>query len=483
MPRWTVLPLIFLLVPALTDSVRADAGLAPTPNTPSVEVMSAPEPQPWPGEELSGGTATVFDHSHAAFGRALHNLDRGRWMSMRAGKRLFENAWHTTAEPGPRGGLGPRFNTVSCSGCHFRDGRGAPPKDVMAAPEPPPRVLRLRRSDGTPDPRYGVQLNEHGVGLAGEGAFAVDRVAVDQVTFAEAETDGLPYPAGDLRPVLSRPAARMEKAGLGPLHPDTRLDLRVPPILVGMGLLEAVPDATLEALADPDDRDGDGISGRVRRLDDGRIGRFGWTASQPDLESQVAGAFLEDLGVTSELRPDANCAADDAACRRLAGDAVELSAYQLGRVALYTRLLGPPARRDWDDPEVLRGRDTFVAVGCAACHVPSLETGTGDEVLPELAGQTIRPFTDLLLHDLGPELADEASEPGVEPGEWRTAPLWGLGLIERVNGHLYLLHDGRARSIEEAILWHGGEAATSRAAFVDLSPAERRALLRFLESL
>ena len=428
--------------------------------------------RPLPGEEASGGSTTVFDRGHGAFGRALENLDPSRWPAMRAGKRLVDSPWGQ----GPRQGLGPRFNTVSCSGCHFRDGRGAPPKAMMAPPEPAPLIARLRSTDGKPDPVYGAQLNDHGVGVPGEG-----RLDARWTEILWRSEDGEEF-------YLRRPEARVHDLTLGPTADETRVDLRVPPTLVGLGLLEAVPVETLEASADPDDLDGDGVSGRLRRVRNNEVGRFGWTAAQPNLRDQVAAAFLEDIGITSELQPVANCSPDDEACRRSAGADVELSEYQLDRVALYTRLLAPPARRDWTDPQVLEGRELFAQIGCASCHIPSLRTVTAAQaeergILPELADQTIRPFTDLLLHDLGPDLADGGREDGVEPGEWRTAPLWGLGLQERVNGHLSLLHDGRARTFEEAVLWHGGEASSSRRAYVDLSLEERESLLRFLQSL
>lgn len=462
-----LVPLVFLVVWLPTLGLQAD------------DAAVDPPPRLWPGEELAGGETTVFDQNHGAFGHALSNLERSRWIALRVGKRLFESPWEVPDRdlgPGSRRGLGPRHNAVACSDCHFRDGRGAPPAEVMAPPEPPPRVARLRRvHDGAPDSRYGAQLNDRGVGVPAEGILAIRSVETSRRV------------AGGREVPLRRPRVELSELALGPLHPETRVSLRIPPTLVGLGLLEAVPESALEALADPDDQDGDGISGRLRRVpgpDGPVVGRFGWTAAQPDLESQVASAFHEDLGVTSSHHPRANCPAEDAACRRLAGEALELSETQLAQVALYTRLLGPPARRGWDEPEVLRGREVFVRVGCADCHVPSLPTASaGPGILPELADQTIRPYTDLLLHDLGPELADEATEPGIEPGEWRTAPLWGLGLLERVNGHLYLLHDGRARSIDEAILWHGGEAARSRERFTELSTSDHEALLRFLESL
>ncbi|MCB1034728.1 MAG: thiol oxidoreductase, partial [Acidobacteria bacterium] len=251
--------------------------------------------------------------------------------------------------------------------------------------------------------------------------------------------------------------------------------------------------------------DGDGISGRLQRIPGptgSRVGRFGWKAAQPDLESQIARAFHEDMGVTSRRYPEANCPTGDEACLLQEGQEIELTDSDLHLVALYARLLAPPARRDWQDPAVLRGRDLFVSTGCSDCHRTELETAAVEraaenpsearerstpppqpEILPELAGQTIRPFTDLLLHDMGPELADGIVEHSASASEWRTAPLWGLGLLERVNGHLRLLHDGRARTVEEAILWHGGEGAASREAYTQLPDDRRAALLQFLRSL
>ena len=289
---------------------------------------------------------------------------------------------------------------------------------------------------------------------------------------------------------LRRPLPSLENLSRGPLDPESGLSLRIPPTLVGLGLLEAVPQSRLEALADPRDDDGDGISGRLQRIPHPageKVGRFGWKAGQPNLESQVARAFSEDLGVTSSRFPEPNCSPGDSGCRQLATPrepaSTELSDTQLRRVALYLRLLAPPARRGWQDREVLEGRQVFLALGCGGCHRPELETGTGPRVLRELRGQTIRPFTDLLLHDMGPDLADGVAEHRASPSEWRTPPLWGLGLLERVNGHLRLLHDGRAHSMEEAILWHGGEAEGAREGFIHLAGRDRKALLRFLYSL
>lgn len=481
-----------LCIIALLGALASLVAAAPIEHPPS-------EHQPWPGEELAGGATTVYDDTASAFGRALSNLDRSRWLAMRAGKRLFENPWEPSeAVPAtaPRRGLGPLYNATSCAACHFRDGRGGPaPASARSQPGTPeltlaPLLAKLSLAAGDhadgPDPVYGAQLNDRGAGTVPEGRLVIvhERVV----------TDG--------GPVLLRPRARIVDLARGPLDRRTRISLRTPPTLVGLGLLEAVSDAEIEALADPDDRDGDGISGRVRRISVGdgntAVGRFGWKAGQATLDGQVAKAFHQDLGVTSPLHPEPNCLAGDARCRVALGDVsdVELGADDLERVALYIRLLAPPARRDWQDAQVLAGRDAFMAVGCGACHRPRLETapagspsapsgpnGAGREPLPELAGQTIRPYTDLLLHDMGPGLDDGVAEIGAASSEWRTPPLWGLGLLERVNGHARFLHDGRARSFEEAILWHGGEADGAREAYRRLPEEQRLALLRFLRSL
>lgn len=516
--RWKPVLRRGALVIALT-SLLAAPGTVPT--LAESRVSAAPEPQvgspaPWPGEELAGGETTVFDDSPSAFGRALSNLDRGRWLAMRAGKRLFEIPWQDPAEApetAPRRGLGPLHNATACTDCHFRDGRGGPPPaSARTQPgpptlTPPPVLAKLSLPAGAlggdlgggPDPLYGEQLNDLAVGLAPEGRLVIEH---ERVTYEQLAAEQLAYQqvtAGP-GPALLRPRPRIEGLDRGPLHPQVRTSLRIPPTLIGLGLLEAVPDSRLEALADPEDRDGDGISGRVQRVplegrEEGKgaataIGRFGWKAGQATIEDQVAKAFHQDLGVTSPLYPEPNCPAGDEACRnahRSQGQpGVELPEEDLALVALYTRLLAPPARRDWQDAEVLAGREAFLAVGCGSCHLPQLETASwapGSGILPELAGQTIRPYTDLLLHDMGTELDDGVAEHGASSSEWRTPPLWGLGLLERVNGHVRLLHDGRARSFEEAILWHGGEADGSRQAYVRLPAEERSALLRFLRSL
>jgi CxxC motif-containing protein (DUF1111 family) len=262
---------------------------------------------------------------------------------------------------------------------------------------------------------------------------------------------------------------------------------RIAPQLPGVGLLEVVPEGDIMALADADDRDGDGISGRPNLVwdflaNEVRLGRFGWKANVPTLLQQNASAFLGDIGITSSPFSDTNCTSVEIACLEAPnGGSPEVDDLKLDRVTFYTQTLAVPARRSVEDPMVTAGEDLFTEIGCTSCHVASLNTGTSD--VPELSNQLIHAYTDLLLHDMGPGLADGRPDFEASGKEWRTPPLWGIGLIETVNGHTRLLHDGRARTIEEAILWHAGEAEAARARFTSLTLDQVEALLAFLESL
>lgn len=426
-----------------------------------------------------GGDATFPISTEKAFTFPAANLRAEHQRPFFFGNRVFNTNW--TIAPGSVAsfdGLGPTYNRVSCSGCHIRDGRGRPPDDGAGPFQSMLFRLGARLPDGsvaTAHPDYGDQLNERAVpGVPAEGRGRIRWV----------ETRG--RLADDTAWSLLRPSYAIEAAAFGADH-DIVISPRVAPAVIGLGLLEAVPEATLEALADPDDRDGDGISGRVNLVwsDSARRlmpGRFGWKANVATLADQNAGAALGDIGLTSPLRPEPNCPPAQRACRAAAVDsAPELAASFLERLTLYTRLLAVPAQRDADDPAVQRGAALFREIGCAACHLPTLRTG--EAALPELAAQTFHPFTDLLLHDLGDGLADGRPDGLATGREWRTAPLWGLGLIGRVNGHDRLLHDGRARGFAEAILWHGGEGQAARDAFAGLDRRDRDALVAFLASL
>ncbi|PTL84016.1 di-heme oxidoredictase family protein [Vitiosangium sp. GDMCC 1.1324] len=440
------------------------------------------EEGPEPGEELSGGNTTVHDTTRNAFTLAARNLQGERRDAFFVGNAIFNRNW-VTAPSSTEGldGLGPTFNAPSCAGCHFKDGRGKPPLE----PDEKPLSLLFRLSipgqdaHGGPlgDPTYGGQLQPQSIlGVPAEG-----HVAITYTTREGHYADGTAY-------TLEEPHYALVDLAFGPTHPELMVSPRVAPAMVGLGLLEAIPQAALEKLADPNDTNGDGISGRLNHVWDVehgevRVGRFGWKSNQPSLRQQNAGAFRGDIGITSDLFPEEECTAAQDACRAApSGGSPELDAQKLEQVTFYSRTLAVPARRDVDQPEVLKGRRLFREVDCAKCHVPRHETGTLEE-MPELSGQVIFPYTDLLLHDMGPDLADNRPDFEATGSEWRTPPLWGIGLVHTVNQHSRFLHDGRARSLEEAILWHGGEAERSREHFRNLSATDRAALLRFLESL
>jgi len=426
-----------------------------------------------------GGDATTEAGPGRAFGEHAPGLDDAALGRFARGRRTFETPWiEAPASVAHFDGLGPFYTRRSCSGCHAFDGRGRLP---AGAGEPTAAVVvklgRAGRAGGRlPDPRYGLVLNERAVrGLAAEGRPVVEWEPVEHL-----------YPDG-ASVTLRRPRVRFADLGYGPLADDTRVSLRVPPAVFGAGLLEAVPDSLIATLADPADADGDGISGRVAWLDGGpsadrRAGRFGWKAAQGSVADQVAASLDDELGITTPARPHSELTGFQRAARSLPdGGRPELMGAALEALVDFCRWTAVPSRRGLEDPTVRRGARKFRDSGCAGCHVPTLTTGDAGQ--RPLAPQVIHPFTDLLLHDLGPGLADGMPEGAAGEAEWRTPPLWGLGLAGTVNAHRFLLHDGRARTPEEAILWHGGEAARSREAFRALSAAERRDLVRFLDSL
>ena len=430
---------------------------------------------------------TVPVQGRDAFSRPLPALDPVHRAAFHAGRSLFQQVWTVGPSEGrpDLNGLGPLFNRQSCIACHAKNGRGEPPEgenDSMRS-----TLVRLSVPGGgagdapQPHPVYGDQFNPDGIpGVPGEGrATLVWSERIDRLA------DGTPV-------ALRRPDLRLSNLGYGPLGPEVMTSVRMAPPLVGLGLLEAVPEADLLALADPDDRDGDGVRGRVNLVWDAArgtfaVGRFGLKANQPSLRQQNAGAFDGDLGLTSTVFPQHGCTAAQTACRAAAGEDTEnagpeLSDEQLDLVTLYTRALAVPARRNANDPLVRVGEGLFSAIGCAACHTPTLRTGPSP-ALPDLAGQTIHPYTDLLLHDMGEGLADGRPDFQATGRQWRTPPLWGLGLTAVVTDRPTYLHDGRARTLLEAILWHGGEAGPVREAVRRMPSLNRKALLAFLESL
>ena len=431
-------------------------------------------------EEL-GGDTTAFTTTRNAFGLPARNLGRDQRRTFAVGNSFFRQNWVTApASTAARDGLGPAFNAQSCSSCHTLDGRGKPPDDT----DDPERGLLFRitipgagpHGGPKPDPVYGGQLQDRSVLLTP----AEGRMIIDYSEMPGQFDDGEAYS-------LRSPAYEIGDRAFGPLHPEVMLSPRVAPVVVGMGLLEAIPEADILSLADPDDADGDGISGRPNMVWDvqrGELvpGRFGWKANQPTVEQQTAGAFLGDIGITSPLFPEENCPEAQREClETLNGGSPEIPDERFAKVVFYTQTLAVPAMRNIDDPQVARGARLFAKAGCNTCHTQSHTTG--EHPIGAVSHQTIYPYTDLLLHDMGEGLADGATDFDASGREWRTPPLWGIGLVETVNKHTMFLHDGRARNLVEAILWHGGEAEKSKEQFKGFTKEERDALIKFLESL
>ena len=430
-------------------------------------------------DERLGGDTTAFSKGRNAFELSARNLTNEERRIFEIGDSFFTQNWVTApASTAGRDGLGPTFNAQSCSSCHAHDGRARPPEHD----DDPVRGLLLRLSVHGPDgpidePNYGGQLQDRAVvGVPVEG-----RISISYATTSGRYADGTSYS-------LRKPTYTILDPAFGQLEPGLMISPRIAPSTFGMGLLEAIPEERILALADPDDADGDGVSGRRNMVWDARqgklvLGRFGWKANQPTVEQQAAAAFRGDIGITSSLFAEENCPLAQATCRESPnGGSPEIPDERLAKVTFYVQTLAVPAMRDVDDATVHQGARFFVKVGCAACHTPRHVT-MEDHSIPALRNQTIYPYTDLLLHDMGEGLADNRPDGQASGREWRTAPLWGIGLVEVVNGHTRFLHDGRARSIEEAILWHGGEAEGSRDSFMQLSREDREALLQFLRSL
>ncbi|MEM9721250.1 MAG: di-heme oxidoredictase family protein [Bacteroidota bacterium] len=436
---------------------------------------------PEAGEHLSGGQATVSDSSPNAFGFQAPGVDGMDELLFFVGNSFFNQNWVSApASTKARDGLGPFFNARSCAACHFKDGRGQPPSSLGRTGEG--MVIRLSIPGEGP---FGGPLPEHTYGgqLQDQALLGVMREGGIEILYIEEPGT---YPDGTTY-ILRKPLYKLIDLAYGEMDPSVQLSPRVGPQVIGLGLLEAIAEEDILALADESDGDQDGISGRPNYVWDIEsqstvMGRFGWKANQPSLLQQVASAFNGDIGIKTYLLPEENCQ-DNEACQDLPdGGVTEIDDDDLLKVVLYSSTLAVPARRNWEDQEVLRGKKLFTEIGCTSCHVPKFVTGAHHR-FDALSNQTIRPYTDLLLHDMGEGLADNRPDFEATGREWRTPPLWGIGLFNTVNKHTFYLHDGRARNLEEAILWHGGEALQSQARFKALSITERNELLTFLESL
>ena len=432
----------------------------------------------------SGTSKTPLDRN--AFSQMHPSLSFAQRETFNLGNALFRKLWVSSpSSTQASDGLGPLFNARGCQSCHIKDGRGQLPANGETAAS---FLMQLGPAAGAPedwsgDAQYGRQLQTFATpGLSGEARIRIDYEEHD-VRFDDGSTISLrtpTYTLGDL--------------SAGELAPTTALTPRLAPSMIGLGLLEAISDSDILNQEDPDDRDDDGISGRVNRVRDAdgtRLGRFGLKADKPTVLEQAAAAFATDMGLSNTLHPANAGDCTDVQQRCLDaphGEQLRLGKHEVPRelldlVTFYSSNLAPPVRREVDAPEVLQGKAAFYEAGCAACHTPKYVTSR-DAADAQHRFQLIWPYTDMLLHDMGKGLADDiGSFGGVSGREWRTTPLWGAGLAQTVNPQATFLHDGRARTLMEAVLWHGGEARRAREAVIAMPRTERDSLIRFLESL
>ncbi|WP_395601394.1 di-heme oxidoredictase family protein [Pseudomonas sp. A1230] len=445
-----------------------------------------------PGEARSGGAATVRKTDQNAFSLPSANLPPSRRVDFSVGNSFFRSPWVTApSTTTARDGLGPLFNTNACQNCHIKDGRGHPPLPNAAnsvsmlvrlsIPDAPQYAKVIEQLGVVPEPVYGGQFQDMAVpGVVPEGKVRVEYTPVP-VRFK----DGTEVE-------LRKPVLQITQLGYGPMHPDTRFSARVAPPMIGLGLLEAIPEDAILANAAAQAKDKNGINGRPNRVWDDElqktvIGRFGWKAGQPNLNQQNVHAFSGDMGLTTSLRPFDDCTDAQTACKQAPNGngpngEPEVSDNILRLVLFYSRNLAVPARRGINDEQVLAGKNLFFQAGCQSCHTPKYTTAA-NAAEPELASQVIRPYSDLLLHDMGDGLADNRTEFQASGRDWRTPPLWGIGLTQAVSGHTQFLHDGRARNLLEAVLWHGGEAQAAQQQVLAFNAEQRAALLAFLNSL
>jgi len=449
--------------------------------------------------EATGGPTTVWANGKNAFSFPAANLTDEERTRFVIGNSFFKRNWvQAPASTKVRDGLGPHFISRSCGGCHVLDGRGQPPefKKGLLEHAPPTEMLIRLSVPGTPhphdgvvpEPTYGDQFNNAAIeGVKPEGDVVIRHTPVHG-RFA----DGTRY-------TLQQPHYGFKNLGYGPMAANVMLSPRVAPQLMGIGLIEAIPEAEVLANAKTQATLPGPIKGLAARVWDApsqqmMLGRFGWKAGAATIAHQSAGAFRGDIGITSVWAPEEACTPAQADClaapRGGHGDEHEIDLKTLEDVVFYQAVLAPAARRKPTDPQVLKGQALFAQAQCAVCHRPSYTTAQPPLAgrfprlsSPALVGHTIHPYTDLLLHDMGPALADNRPESMASGRHWKTPPLWGIGLLKDVNGHTRLLHDGRANGVLEAVLWHGGEAEEARQRVLKMSKAERAALVKFVESL
>jgi CxxC motif-containing protein (DUF1111 family) len=425
-------------------------------------------------DQLSGGDATVFDATSKAFGIAFANMSAYDEHVHEVGDLIFNQSFVTAPAP-IHSGLGPIFNNTSCGSCHHNDGIGLP----TAGDAQSSLLMRISLpgmdANGGPlaVPGYGLQIQDKAAyGVSPEAKVNIS-YTYQTYSFNDGETYELRTPAYTLTNLYT------------PIQGSYLLSPRLAPPMIGLGLLEAVPESEIVANADPNDANGDGIKGVANYVWDVstksmQLGRFGWKANTASILTQVATAFNQDMGLTSSIIP-VESSFGQSQYDGLKDDP-ELPDTTLNAVKFYAQTLSVPARRNVTDATIKRGEQLFILAKCANCHRQTLTTGV-NVAFPALSNQVIHPYTDMLVHHMGAGLADNRPDYKADGQSWRTAPLWGLGLYETVNNPGYYLHDGRARTLVEAIMWHNGEAAPSQSYFASLSQADRNAILKFLGSL
>ena len=439
--------------------------------------------------DLSAGAFTIDRADAQAYSEPAPVLDLKQRGVFMVGRNVFRRQWASIVSLNGDWGLGPTFVADRCSACHINTGRGRPP-------DPGEQMLSVLvrvsmpgigpHGAPRPHPAYGEQLQNRALdGSNVDLAYAGAPVPREAELYLDWEARTVAYADGEAAE-LRAPKLRVENPSFGMLDDDVMISVRMAQPIFGLGLLEAVPEAALLDMARA--QKALGYGGRLNYVWDSTLeqpapGRFGWKANQPSLKQQIATAAFEDMGLSSRMFPNQNCPPVQAICmRHLPGNFPEIIDYEINALELWMHGLAVPARRNMRDSDVQRGEQLFARAQCAVCHVPELRTGSFP-AMRQLSNRSFRPYTDLLLHDMGEGLADGRPDFLAGPRDWRTPPLWGLGLSQIVSGSSALLHDGRARNVAEAILWHGGEAQASREYFRNMPRAERDALVRFVEAI
>ena len=439
---------------------------------------------------LSAGSFTIRRFDRQAFSEPAPVLTHKQRHIFMLGRNVFNRQWAAVTSLNGDWGLGPTFIADRCSACHVNTGRGSPP----ASSDEQLLSLLVRLSipgndaHGGPKPHssYGDQIQNRSMdGRNVDLAYSGTPVPNEADLFLDWEEQTVAFADGETV-TLRKPKLRIESLKFGELGNDVTLSLRMAPPLVGIGFLDAVTDETILAIAA--NQKSQNLNGRPNRVWDAvnkrmALGRYGWKANVPNLKQQIAAAALGDMGVNSNLFPEQNCPPVQTVCeKQLPGNFPEIIDHEIDALELWLQGLAVPARRDVDDPAVRRGAALFLSAQCAVCHAPEMKTGKFPK-LPQLSDQAFHAYTDLLVHDMGEGLADGRPDFEAGPLDWRTPALWGLGLSQMVSGSTAMLHDGRARNVTEAILWHGGEAAGARKAFRNMPKSDRDALVKFVEAI